>query len=73
MRAWRSCLDPAPAQITALTQHAGAARWAYNHAIAAKHDALRRQLQIDELVTIGLPDAQARREATVKVPTQPRA
>lgn len=49
-----------------------AARWAYNHAIAAKHDALHhRRLQIDEIVTRGLPETQARREATVKIPAKP--
>lgn len=71
LRAYRFALDPTPAQLEALAQHAGAARWAYNHALAAKHDAhRRRQLQIDELVTLGLSEKQARREATVRLPSQ---
>src|SRR5690606_30147589 len=73
LRAYRFTLDPTRAQLDALAQHAGAARWAYNHALAVKLDAMRRrQLQIDELVTIGLTEAQARREATVKVPSKPQ-
>lgn len=72
LRAYRFTLDPTRAQIDALAQHAGAARWAYNHALAVKLDAARRrQLQIDELVTLGFTEAQARREATVKVPSKP--
>lgn len=72
LRAYRFTLDPTRAQVDALAQHAGAARWAYNHALAVKLEAARRrQLQIDELVILGLTEAQARREATVKVPTKP--
>ena len=73
LRTYRFTLDPTRAQVDVLVQHAGAARWAYNHALAAKFDALRRrQLQIDELVTLGLTETQARREATVKVPSKPQ-
>lgn len=72
LRAYRFCLDPTQAQREALAQHAGAARWAFNHALAAKEEAWRRrQLQVDELVTLGLPEKQARTEATVKVPSKP--
>ncbi|MFD5248449.1 helix-turn-helix domain-containing protein [Amycolatopsis sp. NPDC058340] len=58
-------------QFGAFTQHVGTARWAYNHALAQKFDALqRRQLQIDELVTLGYSEHQARTEA-VKIPATP--
>ncbi len=70
LRAYRFALDSTPAQRQAFTQHAGAARWAYNHALASKLEAWRRRrLQIGELVTLGLSEQQARREATVKVPS----
>ncbi|TLW89258.1 transposase [Saccharomonospora piscinae] len=73
MRAYRFTLDPTRTQLDTLAQHAGAARWAYNHALATKLDALRRrQLQIDELVTLGLTEQQARRDATVTVPSKPQ-
>ncbi|QXV63510.1 helix-turn-helix domain-containing protein [Amycolatopsis sp. TNS106] len=57
LRAYRFALDPTTTQLDTLAQHAGAARWAFNHALAQKLDALhRRQLQIDELVTLGYPE-----------------
>lgn len=71
LRAYRFALDPTGSQQAALNQHAGAARWAYNHALATKAEAhQRRQLQIDELVTIGYSEHQARKQATVRVPSQ---
>lgn len=36
LSAWRVCLDPTKAQQALLAQHAGAARWAYNHALGRK-------------------------------------
>src|SRR5690606_25516319 len=74
LRAYRFTLDPTRAQIDVLAQHAGAARWAYNHALAAKFDAYRRwELIVDELVTLGWTEKTARKEAgrIVKVPTKP--
>ncbi len=41
LRAYRLTLDPTPRQVQDLTRHAGAARWAYNHALAAKRDDAR--------------------------------
>lgn len=71
LRAYRFALDPTNAQLESLAQHAGAARWAFNHALAQKLEALRRrQLQIDELVTLGIPEKEARRQATVKIPSK---
>ena len=40
LRAYRYALDLTDAQASVVAQHAGAARWAYNHAIAAKFKAL---------------------------------
>src|SRR5690606_12621270 len=74
LRAYRFTLDPTRAQIDVLAQHAGAARWAYNHALAAKFDAYRRwELIVDELVTLGWTEKTARQQAgrIVKVPTKP--
>lgn len=36
LRAWRVCLDPTVAQRAALARNAGAARWAFNYALARK-------------------------------------
>lgn len=71
LRAYRFALDPTRAQQQDLVQHAGAARWAYNHALAVKAEAhRRRELQISELVTLGFSEKQARKHATVRVPSQ---
>lgn len=71
LRAYKFALDPTQGQLDQLAMHAGAARWAFNHALASKFEAWRRrQLQIDELVTLGYTEPQARREATVKVPSR---
>jgi putative transposase len=51
VRAYRFALDLTPAQEQQCRQHAGAARWAYNHALAAKFAALdARQAAITTLV-----------------------
>ncbi|MFD7639507.1 helix-turn-helix domain-containing protein [Kitasatospora sp. NPDC059795] len=68
LRAFRFALDPTPAQIADLNRHAGAARWAFNHALGEKVAAHRQwRTQVDALVADGTPEAQARK--TVKVPT----
>ncbi|MEU7158852.1 helix-turn-helix domain-containing protein [Streptomyces chrestomyceticus] len=33
LKAFRFALDPRPAQVEVLRRHAGAARWAFNHAL----------------------------------------
>lgn len=67
LRAYRFALDPTRAQREDLAQHAGNARWAYNHALAVKAEAYpRRELQINELVTLGFSEKQARKHATVR-------
>lgn len=70
VRAYRFTLDPTPGQLEVLVQHAGAARWAYNYALAAKEEAWsRRQLAIDELVTVGYRSGEARTMVDAKTPT----
>lgn len=41
VRAYRFALDPTPAQTTVFARHAGASRWARNHALALKQTAHR--------------------------------
>lgn len=54
MRAYRLALDPTAGQLDALQRHAGAARWAFNHALAAKRLAhQQRSAAIRELVDAG--------------------
>ncbi|MDO5628521.1 MAG: RNA-guided endonuclease TnpB family protein [Mobilicoccus sp.] len=50
-RAYRVVLDPTPAQVEALSRHAGASRAAFNHALAAKIGAHRRWAQDIALAT----------------------
>lgn len=72
LRTFRYALDPTDAQLAALNRHAGAARWAFNHALAAKvatHEEWRRQ--VAALVESGVPEDQARKQVKVKVPTKP--
>ncbi|WP_432038699.1 RNA-guided endonuclease InsQ/TnpB family protein [Streptomyces cucumeris] len=72
LRAFKFALDPTSAQVQALTRHAGAARWAFNHALGMKvaaHQQWRREVQ--ELVKQGLPESDARKKVRVPVPTKP--
>lgn len=70
-RAFRLTLDPLDTQRDLLAQHAGTARWAYNHAIAAKAEAheLWRTL-VQELVDSGVPEPEARKQVKVPIPTK---
>jgi putative transposase len=71
MRAYRFALDLTPTQKQQCRQHAGAARWAYNHALAAKFTALtERQAAITTLVDHGV-DPKAAAAQAPKVPTKP--
>ena len=71
LRAYRFALDVTPAQLTMLRQHAGAARWAYNHALAAKFAALdERKAVIAGLVEQGV-DPKAAAAQAPKIPTKP--
>jgi len=71
LRAYKFALDVTPAQLQMLRQHAGAARWAYNHALAAKFAALdERKTVITGLVEQGM-DPKAAAAQAPKVPTKP--
>lgn len=71
LRAYRFALDLTPTQEQQVRQHAGAARWAYNHALAAKFAALNeRQAVVAALVEQGVDPKVAAAQAP-KVPTKP--
>ncbi|MEU0498002.1 RNA-guided endonuclease TnpB family protein [Mycobacterium sp. NPDC006124] len=68
LRAYRFALDLTEAQASAVAQHAGAARWAYNHALAAKFAALdERKTAIKLAVDVGVDRAGAAKRVP-KVP-----
>jgi putative transposase len=70
LRAYRFNLDPNQNQLSALAQHAGTARWAFNHALAVKigvHQTWRDQVQA--LVDEGLDEQVARKQVSIKIPT----
>lgn len=72
LRAFKFCLDPSPSQREALSRHAGAARWAFNHALAAKvaaHEEWRTQ--VAALVETGVEEPDARKRVKIKTPTKP--
>lgn len=72
LRAFRFALDPTPAQEETLRRYAGAARWAFNHALAAKvaaHEEWRNQ--IAAIVETGVPEDVARKQVKVPIPTKP--
>lgn len=71
LRAYRFALDLTADQEVAAAQHAGAARWAYNHALAAKLTAYaERREVICQLVAAGV-DRKAAAQCAPKVPTKP--
>ncbi|GGR63994.1 RNA-guided endonuclease InsQ/TnpB family protein [Streptomyces roseolus] len=73
LRAFKFALDPTPAQAAALARHAGAARWAFNYALAVKVSAHQRwRAEVDELVAQGVEEAEARRRVKVPVPSKPQ-
>ncbi|MFH9959063.1 RNA-guided endonuclease InsQ/TnpB family protein [Streptomyces roseolus] len=72
LRAFKFALDPTPRQEQALARHAGAARWAFNYALAAKVSAHQRwRTEVAELVGQGVTEAEARRQVKVPVPSKP--
>ncbi|MFN6548579.1 RNA-guided endonuclease InsQ/TnpB family protein [Mycolicibacterium nivoides] len=71
LRAYRYALDLTAAQASVVAQHAGAARWAYNHALATKFRALdERQAAIKQAVESGADPGVAAKQAP-KIPTKP--
>ncbi|MFF7308133.1 RNA-guided endonuclease TnpB family protein [Streptomyces sp. NPDC008137] len=72
LRAYRFALDPTKAQLETLARHAGAARWAFNHAIAAKvaaHEAWRTQ--VAALVDQDVLETEARKKVRSPIPSKP--
>ncbi|SNT60562.1 transposase [Streptosporangium subroseum] len=68
LKAFRFTLDPTRAQETELRRYAGAARWAFNHALAAKVAAHQeRKQRIAALIGGGLAEEAARKQIKVSV------
>lgn len=72
-RAYRLTLDPSPQQAKRLTQWAGAARYMYNHAIAAKRGSHQLWLQEVAFATYeqALTEEQARSAIKIPIPSTP--
>jgi transposase len=71
-RAFRFALDPTTAQRQDLGRHVGAARWAYNHALARKVAAHQQwRSQVAALIDAGVPEDDVRRQIKVRIPTKP--
>lgn len=73
LRAFRFALDPTEDQKVCLHRHFGAARWAFNHALAQKmaaHEDWRTQ--VAALVESGVDEGVARRQVKVPTPSKPQ-
>ncbi|WP_251019573.1 helix-turn-helix domain-containing protein [Streptomyces sp. ISL-11] len=69
VRAFRFALDPTAAQVAAFKRHAGAARWAFNHALGVKIGAHRQwRGDVDALVAGGITEKDARKTARLELP-----
>ncbi|MEU7151236.1 helix-turn-helix domain-containing protein [Streptomyces sp. NPDC039022] len=55
LKAFRLALDPRPAQVEVLLRHAGAARWAFNHALGMKVAAHARRQDASKRAGAGPP------------------
>ncbi|MFJ5879906.1 RNA-guided endonuclease TnpB family protein [Kitasatospora cineracea] len=72
LRAFRFALDPTADQLAGFNRNAGAARWAYNHALGEKTAAHRQwRAQVDALVAGGVPEEKARKAVKVPIPRAP--
>ncbi|MFB8352929.1 RNA-guided endonuclease TnpB family protein [Streptomyces niveus] len=72
LRAFRFALDATAAQEEGFLRHAGASRWAFNHALGMKVAAHRQwQREVKALADGGMPEAQARKTVKVPTPTRP--
>jgi putative transposase len=72
LRAFRFTLDPTDRQLAELARYAGAARWAFNHALAAKVAAHQEwRSQVDTLVESGIELEVARKRVKVPLPSKP--
>ena len=71
-RAFRFALDLNPAQEQSVSQHAGAARWAFNHALGMKVAAHREwRRQVEAVVASGVDEQVARKSVRVRIPRHP--
>ncbi len=71
-RAYRLTLDPTPQQAQTISQWAGAARFAYNHAIEAKQQSHKRWLQEVAYATYppeALTEEHARKSIRIPIPS----
>lgn len=72
LRAYKFALAPTRSQLGKLARHAGASRWAFNHALAAKKTAHEQwRSQVAQLVEAGTPEAEARKKVRVPIPSKP--
>ncbi|MFD3422788.1 helix-turn-helix domain-containing protein [Streptomyces decoyicus] len=72
LQAFRFTLDPPAGQEEVLLHHAGAARWAFNHALGMKVAAHRqRRTAVEAPVEQGAAEAEARKQVRATVPTKP--
>lgn len=69
LRAYRFALDPTSDQLSSLEQHAGTARWAFNHALAVKMEAHKQwRAEVDARVSTGVDEKTARTQVKVPIP-----
>ncbi|MEH0441487.1 transposase [Streptomyces scabiei] len=72
LRAFRFALDPSETQVVALARYAGAARWAFNHALAIKQAAHQQwRAEVDALVKSGITEPEARKTVKIAIPSKP--
>jgi putative transposase len=71
LRAYRLALDLTAEQTSAVRQHAGAARWAFNHALAAKLAALDARMSTIAAATAAGADPATARASAPNIPTKP--
>ncbi|WBP91970.1 IS607 family element RNA-guided endonuclease TnpB [Kitasatospora cathayae] len=71
LRAFRFTLDPTERQLAELARYAGAARWAFNHALAAKVAAHQEwRAQVNALAASGVAVEGARKQVKVSLPNK---
>ncbi|MFD3762499.1 RNA-guided endonuclease InsQ/TnpB family protein [Streptomyces sp. NPDC058622] len=72
LKAFKFTLDPNPEQVKGLCRHAGASRWAFNHALGMKRAAHAQwRSAVEELIAAGQPEAAARKAIRIPTPTKP--
>ncbi|MFJ8015060.1 RNA-guided endonuclease InsQ/TnpB family protein [Streptomyces sp. NPDC096339] len=72
LRAYRFALDPSSAQLINLARYAGAARWAFNHAMGIKQAAHQQwRAEVCALVESGISEPEARKRVKISIPSKP--